>query len=118
MAYFKIGDNDYSHIVNTLKVTKMHNYTTQTNAAGNTVVDLINNKRIIEVGFIPLSDAAMLDLQLDIAAFSVSITFRNPATNALEENVKCIIPSEEIEYYTIQSNKVMYNAFTLTFEEL
>lgn len=118
MNYFKIGDTDYSMYVNELKVGKTHNYNSQTNAAGNTVVDYINAKRTIEVGIIPLDSAAMAKLQADIDAFNVSISFRNPKTGALEENVNCIIPSNSVEYYTIQVNKVMFNAFTLNIIEL
>ena len=59
MAYFKIGKTDFSNIVNELKVDNTSNYNSQTNAAGNTVVDYINTKRIIEVGIIPLDDTNM-----------------------------------------------------------
>lgn len=118
MAYFKIGDKDYSMYVNELNVSTDTNYNSQTNAAGNTVVDYINKKRTITVGIIPLDDTVMAALQTDIEAFNVLISFRNPNTNSLEENVNVIIPSNEVEYYTIQVGKVMYNAFSLTFEEL
>lgn len=118
MAYLKINDIDYSMYVNTLKVSKTANYNAQTNAAGDTVVDYINTKRTIEVGIIPLTNDVMINLQQAIDAFSVSISFLNPSTNQLEENVACIIPDKEIEYYTIQTNKVMYNALTLKFTEL
>lgn len=118
MAYFKIGENDFSIYVNELKVSKTANYNAQTNAAGNTVVDYINSKRTIEVGIIPLNDTAMAQLQAAIDAFNVSISFRNPKTNELEENVNCIIPESGVEYYTIQANKVMYKALNLKFTEL
>lgn len=118
MAYFKIGDVDFSLYVNGLKVSKTANYSAQTNAAGDTVVDYINSKRTIEVGIIPLNEVDMLKLQVALAAFSVSISFLNPQTNELETNVSCIIPDSEIEFYTIQVNKTMYKAATLTFTEL
>ena len=118
MAYFKIGNVDFSMYVSELKINKDYNYNAQTNAAGDTVVDYINSKREIEVGIIPLNDTAMANLQTAIDAFNVSISFRNPKTNALEENVNCIIPSNGIEYYTIQANKVMYKEFELKFIEL
>lgn len=118
MAYFKIGDTDYSKYVNTLTINKKHTYSSQTNAAGNTVVDYINAKRTITVGIIPLDSAAMVALQADIDAFNVSISFRNPITGALEENVACIIPENGVDYYTIQKNKVMFNAFTIQIQEL
>lgn len=118
MAFFKIDGVDFSMYVNELKVNKENNYNAQTNAAGDTVVDYINSKREIEVGIIPLDDAAMAKLQAAIEAFNVSISFRNPKTNELETNINCIIPDNEIEYYTIQTNKVMYKEFKLTFIEL
>lgn len=117
MAYFKIGTIDYSSIVNSLKVSKNHQYNAQVNAAGDTVVDYINCKRTIEVGIIPLDSATMAQLQASIDDFNVLISFRNPQTNELEE-IDCIIPSNDIEYYTIQVNKVTYEGCTLTFEEL
>ena len=118
MAYFKIGNTDFSMYVKALKITKETNYNSQTNAAGNTVVDYINAKRTIEVGIIPLNEVTMLNLQLAINAFNVSISFLNPVTNELEENVNCIIPDDEIEYYTIQTNKKMFKELNLTFIEL
>lgn len=118
MAYFLIDGVDFSHCVKSLKVDTVNNYASQTNAAGNTVVDYINQKRTIEVGIIPVDSETMVDLQNAIAAFNVSIAFRNPVTGALVENVNCIIPSNGIDYYTIQNSKVLYNPFTLKFVEL
>jgi hypothetical protein len=118
MAYFMINGVDYSQYVNKLSIDKAANYSSQTNASGDTVVDFINAKRTIEVGIIPLDGESMAQLLAAIDAFNVSISFRNPLTNALEEGVNCIIPSSGVEYYTIQANKVLFNAFSLTFTEL
>lgn len=118
MAYFKINNVDYSMYVNELKINKNFVYNAQTNANGDTVVDLINSKREIEVGIIPLDNTVMAQLLNAIDGFSISISFRNPQTNELEENVACIIPSNGVEYYTIQADKVMYNAFSLKIIEL
>ncbi len=117
MAFFMIGNNDYSQYINKLVVHKATNYNALTNAAGNTVVDYINQKRIVEVGIIPLDSATMARLQNDIDAFNVSISFRNPQTGTLE-SLNCIIPENNIEYYTIQAEKVLFNAFQLKFIEL
>ena len=118
MTYFKINDKDFSMYVNSLKVNKAINYNAQTNAAGDTVIDYINSKRSIEVGIIALDSSVMPQILEETDKFNVAISFRNPKTNALEENINCIIPATEIEYYTIQNNKVMYNGLTLTFTEL
>lgn len=117
MAYFKIGNNDYSMFTSELKVATNHNYNAQTNAAGNSVVDYINKKRVINVVIIPLNDDIMAQLQADINQFNVSISFLNPETKALEA-INCIIAKNEPEYYTIQETKTMFKALSLTFEEL
>jgi hypothetical protein len=118
MAYFKIGTTDFSAFVSELKVNKAHNYNAQTNAAGDTVVDYINQKREIEVGIIPLTSTQMATLQAAIDNFNVSISYRDPKTNSLATNVNCIIPSNDVEYYTIQTNKVLYKGCSLKFQEL
>ena len=118
MAYLKLGSVDFSSYCNSLVVTKTANYTARTNAAGNPVVDYINHKRVIEVGIIPLDSATMSTLQNIVGAFNINITFRNPQTGELEENVNVILPESNVEYYTIQANKVLFNAFKLKFIEL
>lgn len=118
MAYLKLNGVDFSKYVNELKVTNQHHYNALTNAAGDTVVDYINKKRILEVGIIPIEADAMANLQAIINNFNVKVAFRNPQTNELEENVNCIIPSNDISYYTIRADKVMYQAFMLKIQEL
>ena len=117
MAYFKINDIDFSMYCNKLTVSKTANYNAQTNAAGNTVVDFVNHKRRVTVGIIPLDNAAMVSLQAELAKFNVIITYLNPQTKALD-TINCIIPEENVEYYTIQADKVLFNAFSLEFIEL
>lgn len=118
MAYLKIDGVDFSNICNALNVDTNVIYNAQTNAAGGTVVDYLGAKRTIEVGIIALDDADMQRVQQAISAFSVALSFRDPRTNALAEDVPCIIPSNNVSYYTIQADKVLYNAMTLTFTEL
>jgi hypothetical protein len=118
VEYFKINNTDFSNIVNELKIGKKANYNAQTNAAGNTVVDYINAKRSIEVSIIPLQEEDAAPLLAAVDAFNVSLSFRNPITQDIEEGVGCIIPETDIEYYTIRQGSVMLKAFTLTFTEL
>lgn len=118
MTYLKINGVDFSMYVNALKVSSAANYTAQTNAAGNTVVDYINSKRTIDVGIIPVDSAAMIALLEEINGFNVSLSFLNPNTGIIEDNVNCIIPANGVEYYTIQDNKVSYKGLNLTFMEL
>jgi threonine/homoserine/homoserine lactone efflux protein len=58
----------------------------------------------------------MVELQTELAKFNVSITYLDPDTKALN-TINCIIPEANIEYYTIQDNKVSFNAFVMDFIE-
>lgn len=117
MTYFKIGNVDFSHCVNKLKVTKDSVYKSMTNAAGRTLTKYITSKSTIEVGIIPLDEKTLKELETAIDRFKVSISYCDPKTNALR-TITCIIPSHNIEYYTIRADKVMTKAFNLKFEEL
>lgn len=118
MAYFKIGETDFSNIVSGLKISKSQKYNSQTNAAGNTVVDLINRKRTIEVEIIALEEAEAQALLNAVEEFNVSISYREPTTGSLVQGVNCIISSNDVEYYTIQDKTVRLNKFKLKFVEL
>lgn len=118
MTYFKINGNDYSMYVNKLKVGREHNYKGMTNATGNMLVKYVNTKRVFEVGIIPLSQEAMSNLQQDLNSFKVSVSYLDPITGALEENVSCIIPHNSVDFYTIQADGVKYKAFSFEVKEL
>lgn len=117
MAYFKINDADLSQYVSGLKVSKAANYSSQTNAAGNTVVDYINTKRTLEVTLIPLDDYMIEVLAIALEQFIFSISYREPAEGDLVTMI-AILPAHEIDYYTIQANKVLTKPIELTFVEL
>ena len=118
MSYFKINGHDYSLYVNQLKVDKKAIYKSATNSSGNTVVNYITTKRSLTVGIIPLNDIAMVALQNDISAFNVTVSYRDPQTNILVENINCIIPLNSVEYHSIRAGNVLYKAFTIVIEEL
>ena len=117
MEYFKINNIDFSHCVSELKINTSNSYNAQTNAAGNTVVDYINSKRVIEVGIIPLNPGDMMRIQNELKKFNVTVSFMNTTSSSLEE-INCIIPNNNIEYYTIRVDKMLYKAFSLSFIEL
>lgn len=118
MAYFKINGVDFSEYVNELNIKKKNNYNAQTNAAGDTVVDYINVKRQIDVGIITLDEVDAQKVLAAVDGFNVLISYRDPHTGKLEEGVNCIIPSTDVDYYTIQTDKVLVNDFKLKFTEL
>ena len=117
MAYFKINGVDFSQYVNKLNIQTNHIYNARTNASGNTSVKLINSKKIINVGIIPLDAAVNKDLVEVLNTFRMTVEFLDPETNELKE-ADCIIPKNAIDYYTIQADKVQVKAYTLTFEQL
>ena len=116
--YFKINDKDFSMYVNALKVSTQHTYEMKTSANGADRITYKYNRKVIDVGIIPLNDEAMRSLLSEVNKFRVSISVRDPETNTLVENIDCIIPSNTVDYYTIQVGKVMYKAFNLQLKEV
>ena len=117
MVYFKINDTDYSMYTAGLKITNASNYTSQTNAHYDTVVDYINDQKTIEVEIISLDDTVMQQLTADISGLGMSISYLSPKTKELN-TISCILPSTNIEYYTIQQGKVSFKKVKLKFTEL
>lgn len=118
MTYFKLNEMDLSPLINEFTITDNVNYNAQTNANGNTVVDYINKKRVFKVGIIPLNQLLMSMLKTELNKFSVKVSYLDPDTKELVENVECIIASSDISYYTIQINNVSFKAVNLQFSEL
>lgn len=116
--YFKINDWDISFMVSELVITDNVNFNAQTNANGDTVVDYINKKRTFKIGVIPTNQTLMGYLKNELNKFNVRISYLDPETGLFTENVECIIPSHEINYYSIKINNVVYKAMNLTFTEL
>lgn len=117
MAYFKINSIDFSQYVNKLNIQTNHIYNARTNASGNTSVKLINSKKVITVGIIPLNAAVNKDLVELLNTFKMTVEFLDPSTGELGR-ANCILPKNSIDYYTIQADKVQTKAYILTFEEL
>lgn len=118
MTYFAIRDLDCSQYVRSLKVKTQDIYNSQTNARGNTVVDYIASKKIVEVEIIPLDDTTMAQILTAIKDFGLAISYREPQTNKLKTNMVCIVGDKDVEFYTIRADKIMYKALKLKFTEL
>lgn len=117
--YFKINDTDYSKYVNKLVVGTEHMYDVKTaTMSGRRQITYKRKMKVLEVGIIPLDQAIMARLLTDINQFDVSISYRDPETNTLVENLRCIIPSNLVEYYTIRADKVSYKAFSFQVQEV
>lgn len=119
MSYFlKINDVDFSMYVNKLIVGKEHLYTEKSASNGNALITYKGSKYVLEVGFIPLDDASMSQLLTVIDSFDVKVSFRDPKTNLMVENVHCIIPTNLVEYYTIRAGNVSYKAFSVQIKQI
>lgn len=118
MAFLTINSVDFSPYTQSLKINNNVNYTAKTNAKGNTVVDKINSKIILDVGIIALNDSVLRTLLTQINSFSVIVSYRDPETGSTANNISCIIPSSSVEYYTIQQNKTQYKQFNFQIQQL
>lgn len=117
--YFKINNQDFSSLVSGLKVgfeTLVSNESGR-NANGDTVIDVINRKRKVYISFRAMTDIEMNNLLAAIEGYVVEIDFLNPKTKALT-HITVYTGTPEPEYYTIQSNRVLYKPMNLNFIEL
>lgn len=117
MAVLKFGTSDYSNYVKGLTVTYTIIQSEQTNAAGNTVIDVINRKANLSVVFKTMTDTEMAALLAILNSSIVSVTYKDPRTNA-EATINCKHGDVAPAYYTIQNNKVLLNEVTVEFQQL
>jgi hypothetical protein len=117
--YFIINDIDFSHLVSGLKVgyETLVSDTSGRNAAGNTVIDIINRKVKLYVTIRHTTDTEMQAFLDAIKDYVVIVAYRNPETNELGL-ATCYTGTPEPEYYTIQPNNVIYKPMSLNFIEL
>ena len=119
MVYFKVGGVDYSHLVSGLKVGRetLVSDNSGRNAAGDTVIDVVNKKYKIYVTLRHTTSSEMYAFLRAIEGYVVSVTFLNPMTN-LPQTITAYTGTPEPEYYTIQSGKTIYKPMSINFIEL
>lgn len=119
MTYLKINDTDVSYLVKSLKV----GYETLVadnsgrNAAGNTVLDIVNKKVKLYVGFRPMDDADMKKLLGTFTDYVVPVSYLDSKTNTIK-TITCYTGTPEPEYYWVLNDKVLYKAMELNFIEM
>lgn len=119
MAYLKINGVDISPLISGLKVgyETLVSDNSGRNAAGDTVIDVINRKVKI---YATLRHTTQEEMQVFLDAISdyvVEVSFLNPKTKALT-TVTAYTGTPEPEYYTIQNGYVVYKPLSLNFIEL
>lgn len=120
MAYFKINDVDFSHLVSGLKVgyETLVSDSSGRNAAGDTVIDVINHKIKVYVTLRHTTNDEMNSFLSTIDDYVVNITFLNPKTKALK-TITTYTGTPEPEYYTIEGKATpVYKPMSLNFIEL
>lgn len=117
--YFKINGVDFSHMVSGLKVgfETLVSDSSGRNAAGDTVIDVINKKHKVYITFRHTTGAEMQQLLNAIEAYVVEVSFLNPVTKELT-TITTYTGTPEPEYYTIQGDFVIYKPLSLNFIEL
>lgn len=119
MTYFKINGADFSHLVKGLKV----GYETLVaedsgrNAAGNTVLDVINRKVKLYLNFRPMDGAEMKALLSAINDYVVNVSYLDSESNNIK-TITCYHGTPEPEYYWILDNNVLYKELSFNFIEM
>lgn len=119
MAFFKINNTDFSELVKDLKVgyETLVSEDSGRNAAGNTVIDIVNRKVKIYIGLRYTFQDEMQPFLNAVRDFVVNVTYLDPKTHSLK-TAQCYINTPEPEFYTIQDNKTIYKPLSLNFIEL
>ena len=119
MAYLKINDVDFSHLVSGLKVSyeTLVSDKSGRNAAGDNVIDIINRKIRISLTLRHTTGEEMTAFLNAVKPFVVNVSFLDPETNELT-TINTNIGVPEPEYYTIQPTMTIYKPMSLNFAEL
>lgn len=116
--YFKINGKDFSSLVSGLKVgfEVLVSSDSGRNAAGDTVLDIVNRKRKIYVTIRHTTVAEMESFLAAVENYVVTVEYLDPKTNTLN-SATTYIGTPEPEYYSI-SDKTLFKQMSLNFIEL
>lgn len=119
MSYLKINSTDVSHLVKSMKIDyeTLVSDNSGRNANGDTVIDIINRKVKLNIGFRAMDQTEMALLLNAIGGYVVNVTYRDAKTNA-DKTVTCYTGTPSPDYYFILANKVLYKEMSLNFIEL
>lgn len=119
MSYLKINGTDFSSIVSGLKTgfETLVSDKSGRNAAGDTVIDIINKKIKVYVTLRHTTQEEMQSFMSAISDYVVTVEFLNPKTGALT-SIRAYTGTPEPEYYTIQPSHTIYKPMSLNFIEL
>lgn len=118
MSNLIINGKDMTDLVKGLKIgyETLVSEDSGRNAAGDTVIDVVNRKVKLYVSFRPMDGSEMSSLLSAIAPYVISVQYRDSKTNALN-TIQCYHGTPEPEYYTT-AGRVLYKEMNLNFIEL
>jgi hypothetical protein len=118
MVYFKIGNKDFSDMVSGMKIgyETLVSDNSGRNAAGDTVVDVVNKKRKLYITFRHTFSAEMKELLAAIESYVVTVSYLDSKTNTLQ-SMNCYTGTPEPELYTLSGDGI-YKPMNLNFIEL
>ena len=119
MSYLIINGIDVSDLVKSLKVSyeTLVSDNSGRNANGDTVIDVINRKVKVQVGFRAMESADMARLLNAISNYVVDLTYRDSKTNS-NKTITCYTGTPEPDYYFIHNDRVLYKDMNLNFIQL
>ena len=114
--YFKINNTDFSSLVSGLKVgfETLVSDNSGRNAAGNTVIDIVARKAKVYVTLRHTTDTEMQSFMNAIKDYVVSVSYKYPLSGAMY-TITSYTGTPEPEYFTIQSNRVVYKPMKIKF---
>ena len=117
--YFKINGQDFSYLVSGMKVgyEVLVSDNSGRNAAGDTVIDVINRKVKVYLTLRHTTAREMKEFLGAINDYVVNVSVLNPETGELT-TFQTYIGTPEPEYYTIQAHTTIFKPMTLNFVEL
>ena len=116
--YFKINNVDFSHLVSGMKVgyETLVSENSGRNAAGNTVIDIVNKKIKLYITLRHTTNTEMDSFLTTIQPYVVSVSYLDPITQNMK-TFTAYTGTPEPEYYSI-SNKTIFKPLSINFIEL
>jgi hypothetical protein len=117
--YFAINGTDFSDLVSTLKIgyETLVSSDSGRNAAGNTIIDIVNKKIKVYTGLKYTTQSEMKRFLSAINDYVVQVSFRDPKSGNMK-TITAYTGTPEPEYYTIQDGYVLCKPMDLNFIEL
>ena len=119
MSYLIINGFDASNLVKSMRVgyETLVSEDSGRNAAGNTVLDVINRKVKIYLTFRPMDGSEMASLLSSLSSYVINVSYRDSKTNTTN-TITCYNSTPEPEYYWIHGNTVLYKELSFNLIEM